>query len=196
MSQATSSIPTESPHNVQRLLQRHYKIIDLAAAGHDVKTIAETLGMKPHSIGLILKSPLVQHELAKVRKQSKESEVLGMDREALRGKTLSILEQASVKAAEVVQELLEDVNPTVRLRASDSILDRVFGNQKDGHGMSTVINITAENVQLLHQALKESEYAVQNVKRHVECEPPANGAPAPDPEAPELGPVQGQADGG
>lgn len=196
MSQIESVIPVEGQRNVQRLLQRHYKIIDLAAAGHDVKTIAETLGMKPHSVGLILKSPLVQHELAKVRQRSKESEILGMDREALRGKTLSILEQASVKAAEVVQELLDDVNPTVRLRASDSILDRIFGNQKDGHGASTVINITAENIQLLHQALKESEYAGQNVKRHVGSESPADSAPPADPQAAELGAVQGQADGG
>ena len=174
-------IPDQA-NTVQRLLPRHFKVIELAMAGHDSKTIAETLNIKPTTVALILKSPLVQHEISKRTKASTEETILGLDRDAFRGKVMGILEKATLKAAQVQEELLNNPNPTIALRASDSILDRVFGSRQDGGGAATVINITAENVALLHTALKESEYAGRKSS--------ANSPVAPDPEASEHVDVQ------
>lgn len=141
--------------NIQRLLPRHFKIIDLAAAGHDAKAIAETLQMSPASVGTVLRSPIVQSELARQRQRMQESEVLHLDREATLGKARSILELATEKAAKVHEQLLENPDPNVQLRAADKILDRVFGKDKEDR-RAAVINISADQVQLLTIALKES----------------------------------------
>jgi len=144
-----------SQTNIQRLLPRHFKIIELALAGHNNKTIAEVVGMSPSGVATVLNSPLVQSELARERERNRESEVMHLDREATLGKARSILEQATEKAAKVHEILLESPDPTIQLRAADKILDRVFGKDKDER-RSAVINISAEQVQLLTLALKES----------------------------------------
>lgn len=163
--------------NIQRLLPRHFKIIELFLAGHSIATIAEALEMSSGAVSLILKSPLIQHELATARKQSREPEVLALDRDALRSKVNSILETATVKAAAVQVELLDNPNPAIALKASTSILDRVYGDQKSAGGGGLVINITAENVALVNQALKESQDA--------RWKQPADRTAAPSPEASE-----------
>lgn len=145
---------------IQRLLPRHHKIIDLAVAGHEVEQIAEVVGMSAAAVKTILRSAVTQQEIALRRKASREDEVLGMDRDAYRGKAQSILEQATVKAAAKQVELLECGDPAIVLRAADKILDRVFGDGKDSR-RSMVVNITASQVALLTTALKEADYERQ-----------------------------------
>ncbi len=164
------SIAPTSNH-IQRLLPRHFNVIEMAAAGHDVVTIAKTLDMSTHTISGILRSPLAQAELARRRKELRETEVLGMDRDATLGKARSILEQASERAATVSTELLECPNPTIALKAANSILDRVFGKGSDDR-RSMVVNITAEHVDLLNLALKESHATLL----------PTNGSDSRDPQ--------------
>lgn len=155
------------PAGIQRLLPRHFKIIDLAAAGHDAKAIATILNMHVTTVAQVLRSPLVQHELSRVRRESRESETLGLDRSAAMGKARSILEQASERAAKTCEELLNSDNDSVRLRAADKILDRVFGSEDKSKPLA--INITAEHVNLLVQALQESD----NARRQVPDRAPA-----------------------
>lgn len=143
---------------IQNLLPRHFKILELAAAGHDYRTIAKTLDMAPTSVSLVVNSPMAQAELARMRRESKESTVLGLDRSAIQGKARSILEQASEKAANVQEELLVNDDPSIRLRSSQAILDRVFG-KGDEAKFSVSVNITTEQLTLLHLALKESRNA-------------------------------------
>lgn len=172
-----SALPLEPSERVRRLLPRHFKIIDLAIAGHDVKAIAQTVGMSSAAIGKILSSPLVQMEISRKRSQSSESEILTMDREATLGKARSLLEQASEYAALKHVELLEAPNHSIQLRAADKILERVFGKSSDDR-RSLVVNITAEQGALLNLALKESD----NVHRM--RLPSANSDPASDPQEP------------
>ena len=165
--------------SIQRLLPRHYKIIEFALAGHDTGFIAEALGMNPSSVGKVLSSPLVQHELARRRQSSQESTTLGEDRSAAVGKARSILELATEKAANVMEELLDSYDPNIKLRAADKILDRVFG--KDSENRKTgAVNISAEQIQLLVVALKESDNE--------------NALPAADRPTGEGASVQGQGD--
>lgn len=140
---------------IQRMLPRHFKIMELALAGHTGKDIAEMVGLTSNAVSMIMRSPIFQAELAYRRKETNEGEVLKMDAESIKGKARSILEQASIKAANKVKELIDHDDAAIALRASENLLDRVFGKgEKNSH--STIINISADNVNLLNQALAES----------------------------------------
>lgn len=145
-----------SSYKIQRLLPRHFKIVELAAAGHTYTTIARILGMNPRSVGLILRSPLVQPELARMRGRLNDSEILKLDREATLGKARSILESSALKAAQRLNDLMDSKDDSVSLRAADKILDRVFGRSDENRG--AVVNITNEQINLLVTAMKESEH--------------------------------------
>lgn len=141
-------------HTVRRIMPRHFAIIDMVLAGHKNVVIAETLGMRPESVNLILRSPLVQAELARRRREDSTPEMMRMDKDAVLGKARSILEQATEKASLKLVELVDSPDASIQLRAAEKILDRVFGKDKDTG--AAVINITSEHVQLLSIALKES----------------------------------------
>ncbi len=51
-------------HELQRLLPRHHAIINLALAGMSRKGIAEKISLTPEAVGIILRVPIVQDELA------------------------------------------------------------------------------------------------------------------------------------
>ncbi len=164
----------QNRHMVQRLLPRHFKIIEMVKAGHTNKAIAETIGLHQDTIGYITRSPLFQAELARRRSEDNTQEILGMDHDAVIGKARSILEQNATAAAEKHVELLETDDPALQMRAADKILDRVFGKAED-RSVKPVVSLTAENVQLLVLALKESPNG-QN------SEPATNGEVARNPE--------------
>ncbi len=156
---------TLATHGIQRILPRHFAIIDLAVAGHDNKAIAETLGCSTSQVGLILRSPVAQMEIARRRKSSTETEILGLDRSAVMGKARSILEQATESAATTLENELLNDKPEVRLKAANSILDRAFGNGADSR-RGVVMNISSENIALINLALKESEYVPRKLTAH------------------------------
>lgn len=141
---------------IQRLLPRQLKIVDMAAAGHTIETIAATLEMAPRSVALILKSPLAQSELARLRRASSEHVLGALDREAVMGKARSILEGATEKAALKHVDLLNCGNPSIEMKAAAAILDRAFGNIEDKN-KSIVVNVTTEQAALIQIALKESK---------------------------------------
>lgn len=146
---------TQTPTTqIRKLLPRHYQTLDLTAAGHDVSTIAKATGQSTTSVRLCQQSPLFQHELSKLRARAQEPQLAQLDKEAHTAKALSILERASEKAASTLENLLDDDDPGMRLRSASAVLDRVFN--KSGDSNKTVINITADNVNLLQQALRES----------------------------------------
>lgn len=140
---------------ITRMLPRHFKIMELALAGMNGPDIAKTLGMTSYSINMIMRSPIFQSELAYRRQEREKDDTLALDVQGIRGKAMSILEQASTKASDKLVSLLASQDDSVALRAGNSILDRVFG-KGDKQTNSTIINITAENVQLLNAALAES----------------------------------------
>ena len=162
-------------HKVQRMLPRHFQILDMVMAGHNNEVIATTVDLHRDTIGYITRSPLFQAELTRRRKEDNTEEILGMDRDAIVGKARSILEQSVEAAAEKHVELLETEDPSLQMRAASQILDRVFGKAEE-KSVRPVVSLTAENVQLLVLAMKESPNAQVN-------ELPANGQTAEDPEA-------------
>lgn len=141
---------------IQRMMPRHFKIIELALAGHSPAAIARTLALTAQSVNLVLKQPLVQAELVRRRRESSEDDILQMDADATRGKALSILEQATIPAAQKFVDLLDSPDDAIKLRAAEKILDRALGPTGPGGKAGLVVNISAEHVQLLNLALQES----------------------------------------
>ena len=155
---------------LQRLLPRHHSMIAMTLAGHDNTTIAKTLGCTSRSVEIISQSPLFQAEVARRRKESKEVETLGLDRNATLQKARMVLDGAAEKASQTLVQLLDSDDDAIRLRGADSLLDRVFGKGPGGNS-APVINISAERVVLLNIALKESD--------NVHVIQPANSNPTP-----------------
>ena len=193
-----------STHGIQRILPRHFKIIEMALAGHDVKPIADSLGMSPASVGLVLRSPIVQSEIARRRKASTEVEIMGQDRSAAIGKARSILDGAAESAAIATENLLLEEKPEIRLKAAKTILDFALASGKDER-RGSVVNITAEQITLLNTAIKESNNELYSTHRPAAnpserrsigvpgANDPAGGqlsgrVDAPDADAPEVGP--------
>lgn len=141
--------------NIQRLLPQHYALIDMAVAGHSPRVIAETLGRTPESVRLLLNAPNVQHEISIRRKDGREATTLGLDRDAVLGKARSVLEQATERAALKQVALIDSFDPAIALRASDKILDRVFGPTGGGGNKAPIINVSAEQIALVNLTLKE-----------------------------------------
>lgn len=140
---------------IQRIIPRHFQIIDLAVAGHDNKAIALTTGTSISQVNLVLRSPIAQAEIARRRKESTEATTLGLDASAVRGKALSILEQASCAAATTLENELLAEKPADRLKAANSILDRAIGGGRDER-RGSIINITSEQIALINLSIKES----------------------------------------
>jgi hypothetical protein len=143
--------------SIRELLPRHFRVIDMLVADHTVQIIADTLGMTRRAVGMIKKSPLVQEEIARRRKEDRTGEVLGMDREAIMGKARSILEQATEPAALKIEQLMHhSKDETLQFNSAKYILEQMFGKPGQGTQIGTVINVSAEYVQLLNQAIRES----------------------------------------
>lgn len=136
---------------IARLLPRHKAIMDLALDGLSQAEIARRLCMGQVAISYILRSPLVQQELARKRAALERARLDEETGDSTRAR--ATLENAALKAAEVQVSLLEEKDPRVALAASNSILDRVF---QDKEQVGAQIVISAESVQLLNLAIKET----------------------------------------
>ena len=146
-------------NELQRLLPRHYKILQLALAGHSNATIAKTLDMTSRSVSIIVQCPLFQGELKRKRENTDEADILRLDRDAHLGKVRSFMEQEAGTAAETIVGLMASDDQNLQLRSAKEILDRVFGksdSKKDGTNGVINISISGDQTALLVLALKES----------------------------------------
>ncbi len=153
--------------SIKRILPRHFKILDLKVAGFKNTEIAKSLGMSPATVGAISRSPLFNAELQR-RLKDRNEDGAAEEQEAFESKARSILTQNAEKASMVQSDLLDSEDDSVRLRASNSILDRVLGraDAKDGPSVAN-INITTEDANLIVLALQESENgSVENGSAH------------------------------
>ena len=140
---------------MKRLLPRHHRILDLCIQGLNSGSIAEILGMHKDSISLITRSPLFQDALA--RRRDKHTETIDQKDAETLTRSRALLEEASEQAAQTQIDLLdEDKNDSIRLRASQHILDRVFGDGSIPRDSKQKVEINAKQVQVLQLAINES----------------------------------------
>ena len=163
-----ASTGSNGKHQLQRLLPRHFKMIELHLAGLTNRAIAETLDCTAQSVGIVLNSPIVRKEVQQ-KMTDKSHGSIAETVEAHDSKVVQILEKSSERAAYTLQELMEHSDDdSIKLRASTSILDRVIGkpdSKNAGEGVQLKIEIDAKHATLLMLALNESkEFQRENVQ--------------------------------
>lgn len=145
-------------YEIQRILPRHFQMIDLHLAGLQNTQIAEIVGCTRETVGIILRSPLV---VAEVQRRLKERNLSSKDQDvdSLVKQTKAILEQSATRAAKRTTELIESDDDSISLRASSSILDRILGTAKDRlpTGPAVSVTINATDAKLILTALTESK---------------------------------------
>lgn len=143
-------------NSINRLLPRHFKILDLALQGLSRTQIASEMEMSPVGVGLILNSPKFQDELARRRTEIDKKSDEGLATNLANAK--EILSNAAEDAAQVHVDLLNSEDDRVKQFSANQVLDRVglARAEKGGGGDFNVAVINAESLQVLQVALKEA----------------------------------------
>lgn len=177
--------PGGGNYHIQRLLPRHYRILELRLAGLSNKAIAATVGCTPQSVSIVIRSPMFQAEYN--RKLSTQTEgAVAAEVDAFASRARSTLQQNAERAAQTQVELLDSEDDSVKLRSSSSILDRVLGKVEGSQasdGPSIKVEIQTKDAQLLILALNESK-EISNAQRHTEEDAESDGSPASSSEDP------------
>lgn len=140
---------------IQRLQTRHKRILDMHLAGARRKDIATALNMTPEGVGLIIKSPLFQDELAR-RTKALETNASEAHRESL-----SAIAAAKSEAEEELVEMMrnQENEPRLRFDAIRDILDR--NGVGRGQQVAPVTHITVERMEVLVAAMKAAKEVAQ-----------------------------------
>lgn len=131
---------------------RHKCIIDLHLAGLKNVDIAEQMDCTDVSVGMILRSPIVQAEIAR-RRTTVDRKVDDATANVIQ-RAKQIMENASTSAAQKLVEQIDHDDPRVAQAAAKSILEETFGSgvSKTPH---SVIQINISQMAVLQQALRE-----------------------------------------
>jgi thioester reductase-like protein len=140
-------------YEIERMLPRHYAIMEASLNGLSNVTIASHFDMSPTAIGQILLSPIVQSEMAKRRGQR----VAQLDKAALDyvAQAKEEIEKSSLAAAKTLKVLMDSSDENIRLKSASKILDQVFAT-KDNKSSSGNLILNVDQLQLLQIALVES----------------------------------------
>lgn len=141
-------------HEIQRMLPRHYAIVNLALAGMSRRDIAKRVSLTPEAVGMILRAPIVQDELARRRERIERKIDEHIALRVVDAKR--IIEEASARAAEKQVELLDADSPRVRQSAAKDILDRTIGKRPSDASPPSVV-FDARTINMLQVALQESQ---------------------------------------
>jgi hypothetical protein len=140
-------------YEIERMLPRHYAIMEASLNGLPNVKIAEHFDMSPTAIGQILLSPIVQSEMAKRRSQR----VGQLDKAALDyvSQAKDEVEKCSLQAAKTIKALMDSSDENIRLKSASKILDQVF-QTKDNKSSSGNLILNVQQLNLLQTALTES----------------------------------------
>lgn len=146
-------------HEIQRLMPRHFQILELTLGGNGPKEIAQALGMTPQAISLITNAPNFQSELARRREtiESKSNDMMALGSQRAR----QMLEEASTLAVQVHVDLLDAADPKVQQTSASKILDLVLGKSDQNQKPTIVMNIA--DINLIKLTLLECGDAVAGI---------------------------------
>lgn len=147
-----SEVTTKHDRMIQALLPRHFKMIELALQGHAVNKIAEILGMNKCAVSSVLRSPMIQNELAR-RRAELQLQTIEKENLATTG-AMNILNEQADRAARTLGSLLDSCDERIKLSSAKEILDRVLN--KNGDEGQPRIMIQADQLQMLNVSIKES----------------------------------------
>jgi DNA-binding CsgD family transcriptional regulator len=141
----------------ERLLPRHYQIMDLRAKGYNYKQIVEELGMSLRQVKNVCNTPQFQNALAMRRdiiEDRVEEDILKTQSDVL-----TEIKKATMSAVDRLIRLIDDDNPAVARQAANDILDRggyPKVSRQENQNESTLV-VDSEQAALLQTALKEIE---------------------------------------
>lgn len=145
---------------VDKMLSRHYKILDLHLAGtYTQKQIAEVVGVSSATVRNIMNSPTFQHELA-MRRRNREDIVDELDTRNFVDTTQRAREHIQEKAesaAEKITELINSLDSAIALRASQDVLDRAGiprMTKTENLSKGAVVVLGAEDINRLDSSLR------------------------------------------
>lgn len=152
---------TAPTHQLERLNHCHHAIIECALAGMTRNEIATEFGRSPEGVGLILNSPLAQQEMARRREQQRRTN--DTSTAAVLSRAKQLMEENSVKAVEKVVQHISSPDDATSLKASNSLLDRVFGSgpKKDGEGTGVTFQLGPDALKTLAEAMSQHQDRVE-----------------------------------
>ena len=158
------------PTSIQRMLPRHFKMMEMKLAGFSHSEIAKTLECSDQNVWVVTNSPLFIAEYNRQMKLQQEDNGLVQTKEAFISKARSILESSSELAANTQVELMASEDDSIRLRASGSILDRALGKE-DGKGIGPSLHVVINNADavLISNTFKESQNGTKQLEEQTDC---------------------------
>jgi predicted transcriptional regulator len=141
-------------NDIQRLLPRHHKILDLHLSGLTTSQIATELGVTPQTVSNVTRSPVYQGELSR-RRDDRNSESDDANARYLL-ETKRRMELAAGEALDVHINGLKSESETMKHRSAEAILSRVYDKNPAQNSSTPSIAINTESVNLLIAAMGES----------------------------------------
>jgi len=142
-------------NNLQRLLPKHFKVLDYCLAGLSTKAIATELNMSPLGVSNIVNSPRFQDELA--RRREEQNEIMDESKVTAISKVKEIFEEHAEEAARVHTDIIADDEAPLRARqdSANTILDKVYGEEQ-GQSRAAALVLNADQINVLNVAIKEA----------------------------------------
>jgi DNA-binding transcriptional regulator GbsR (MarR family) len=141
-------------NDLQRLLPRHHKIIELSLLGMTIREIADEVGMSPLGVSNVINSPRFQEELA--TRRVSHNEAVDNSKVSALSKIKSLIDENAEKAMQVHLDCLEEEDVRVRQSSASTILNKLFEGNKQEVGSQSSISISGETIQILNVTIQEA----------------------------------------
>ena len=153
-----------SPNYAATLTPRYQKIMDLAMRGNTPVEIANLLGTPYRTVVRLMSAPNFEHQLAIRRAQYEEKHdesILRHEEEAVAAEDVARAElrKNALQAAQKMVDLLDDESPTIQLKTSAEILNRVGVCSKVGGASAqaaVIINISEKDAAVIKETLSDA----------------------------------------
>lgn len=119
---------THKPYQIEQMWELHHEVCRLALIGMKQIDIANHLGVSPVMVSYTLRSPLVQRQLNHL-KAVRDLEAIDVSKE---------IQELAPRAVKVLEELMENELPNIKLKAATDVLDRA--------GHAAVRTLRTENI--------------------------------------------------
>lgn len=119
---------THKPYQIEQMWELHHEVCRLALIGMKQIDIANHLGVSPVMVSYTLRSPIVQRQLNQL-KAVRDLEAIDVSKE---------IQELAPRAVKVLEELMENELPNIKLKAATDVLDRA--------GHAAVRTLRTENI--------------------------------------------------
>lgn len=119
---------THKAYQIEQMWELHHEVCRLALIGMKQVDIANHLGVSPVMVSYTLRSPIVQRQLNQL-KAVRDLDAIDVSKE---------IQELAPRAVKVLEELMENELPNIKLKAATDILDRA--------GHAAVRTLRTENI--------------------------------------------------